>query len=106
MAFSETIRLKFPLMSVIIPFVVPFSTIFAPMIGSPIASFTTPVILRLLCCVTEVFFRINMMLLPSIAYEMSVWVKTDDNTSDTVLFCASTETLRFRSISLVSYTKR
>ena len=44
-----TSRLKFPLTSVIIPLVVPFSITFAPIIGSPLRSVTFPEIC-FVCC--------------------------------------------------------
>ena len=41
---NDTFILYFPSISVIVPLVVPFSTIFAPIIGSPFMSVTIPVI--------------------------------------------------------------
>jgi len=44
-ALAEVFRVKLPSRSVIVPFVaLPFSTTDAPMMGSPVASFTLPVI--------------------------------------------------------------
>ena len=60
--FSFTSNANFPSMSVIVPLVVPFSTTFAPIIGSPFLSITVPVICLELCCcsVTIPFFVITI----------------------------------------------
>jgi len=53
MAFGSTSNTYLPSRSVIVPFVVPFTTTLTPNRGSPLASVIVPVIFRD-CCVTEV----------------------------------------------------
>ena len=53
MALGSTSNAYLPSRSVIVPFVVPFTTTFTPNRGSPLASVIVPVILRD-CCATEV----------------------------------------------------
>ena len=45
-----TFSVYLPSKSVMVPLVVPFSTILAPMTGSPVASFTIPVMVCPFCC--------------------------------------------------------
>ena len=53
MAFGSTSNTYLPSRSVIVPFVVPFTTTLTPNRGSPLVSVIVPVIFRD-CCVTEV----------------------------------------------------
>lgn len=48
-ALSFMVSEKFPSMSVAVPFVVPTSVIFAPMIASPFTSFTVHFTVRFCC---------------------------------------------------------
>ena len=49
-----TCKANFPSKSVMVPLVVPFSMILAPMMGSPFLSFTTPLTVTV-CCVISIF---------------------------------------------------
>ena len=52
MAFGPTVSLKLPSKSVMVPFVVPFSSMLAPMAASPLVSTTRPEIC-LFCAYTH-----------------------------------------------------
>ena len=49
-----TFSVYLPSKSVMVPLVVPFSMILAPMIGSPFLSFTTPLTVTVCCCTISV----------------------------------------------------
>ena len=50
---EETLMENLPSISVIVPFVVPFSTTFAPIMGKPVSSKIVPVIFLPTCWVEE-----------------------------------------------------
>ena len=53
--FFTPLRLKLPSIPVTVPLVVPFTTIEAPMSGSPLVSTTTPLHKDGCCCIVKPF---------------------------------------------------
>ena len=80
-----------------VPFTVPTSMTFAPMIASPFESVTLPDILLPLCCFFSVVFFINRILLPSTAYTTSEFLKRIFRTSATEISEAFNDTFCDRS---------
>ena len=76
-ALAGALRVNSPSRLVMIPLVVPFSNTFAPIIGSPLESVTTPFTVTLSCCVPATFSMLSPLLVRTISGVYSSETKKD-----------------------------